>query len=273
MRQLPLSAVLCLAACGGGPPGHDGDPDGAVDAPIDGAGLDAPAAVTCATPGLIFCEDFEAVPLGPAASARWTTETAAGSLTVDAVHARGARALHVHTDGNGRARVQVANLAPPDNHLFGRAYAWVAAFPSAPDYAHFTMVEAAGTGAGVLRPLGGQYAPGDPAGAFWGVGSDGGPTGDWTNWRRTVPAEAGRWLCLAFELDGRSDTVTVAIDGVPRPELTVTRTDHGGNPVDLVFPTLERVWFGWWLYQPGPTPAAFDLWLDDLVLAPGPIGC
>jgi len=48
---------------------------------------------------------------------------------------------------------------------------------------------------------------------------------------------------------------------------------HGGNNVDFVFPQVNSIWFGWWLYQGGPTPSSFDLWLDDLALATTRIGC
>ena len=157
--------------------------------------------------------------------------------------------------------------------------AWVTAFPTAPNYAHFTLVEAAGTGTTtLLRPIGGQFVPAADAGgaganSYWGVGSDGGPTGDWTNWRTTAPAEAGRWLCLEFQLDAPTGAIDVWIDGTPRPELSVTRTMHGGTQVDFVFPTINRIWFGWWLYQGGTTPAGFELWLDQLALSPTRIGC
>jgi hypothetical protein len=57
----------------------------------------------------------------------------------------------------------------------------VDAFPTGPDWAHFTLVEATGTGSSeIVRPVGGQYAPTVP-GIFWGVGADGGPTGDLTS--------------------------------------------------------------------------------------------
>lgn len=48
---------------------------------------------------------------------------------------------------------------------------------------------------------------------------------------------------------------------------------HGGTQVDLIFPTINRSWFGWWLYQSGTTPAGFELWLDQLALSPTRIGC
>jgi hypothetical protein len=241
---------------------------------VDASSVDASSvSVTCTTPGLLFCEDFEALAAGPATSERWTNETVGGSLTVDAEHAHGTQALHVRTTGNGRAFIRVP-VMPPNNSLYGRMRVWVTEFPSAPDYAHFTMVEAAGAGAGLIRPIGGQYIPAPAAGAsLWGTGSDGGPTGDWTNWQTTTPTDAGRWLCVEWHLDAADNNINVWLDGVAKPELSVSTMVHGGTQVDFVFPTFQSVWFGWWLYQSGSTPSQFDLWLDDLALSSTRVGC
>jgi hypothetical protein len=220
----------------------------------------------------LFCETFESYAEGPAVAANgWSPVTSSGTLTIDGVHARGAKALHVHTDGNGRAYLQLSPFNPPNNSFFGRMRVWVTAFPTAPNYAHWTLVEAAGTGAGLIRPIGGQYIEG--MGNLFGAGSDGGPTGDWTNWRATAPAEAGKWVCLEWELTATNNAINVWIDGVAKPELSVTTTSHGGTAVDFVFPTFNRVWFGWWLYQGGPTPPAYDVWIDDIGLASQRLGC
>jgi hypothetical protein len=219
----------------------------------------------------LFCETFESLADGPAQrTSSWEPVTNNGTLTLDAVHARGARALHVHTTGNGRAYIQTLSFAPPGNSFWGRMHLWVTAFPSAPNYAHYTLVEATGTGAGMIRFIGGQFI--SPT-ALWGVGSDGGPTGDWTNHRPSAPAEAGKWLCLEWEVAAADNTVRIWIDGVAKPDLTVSTTMHGGTQVDFVFPTFNRIWFGWWLYQSGPTPNEFDLWIDDIKLATTRVGC
>lgn len=277
-------ALALLAACDdGGTAGTDAAPVDTDAITLDDAtAIDEPALVPlCQRSGLVFCEDFDALPVGPATNATssaWDVESANGSLAIDATHARGANALKVSTTGNGRARLTKNGLALASNSTWGVMHAWVTAFPTAPDYAHYTMVELAGAGTTtLLRPIGGQYAPASggaqPAGAFWGVGSDGGPTGDWTNWRRTAPSVAGQWLCIEIHLDDATSGIDVYIDGVAKPEMSVTRTMHGGTNVDFVFPTIERIWFGWWLYQANPTPNTYDIWLDDLALAPDRIGC
>jgi endoglucanase len=154
-------------------------------------------------------------------------------------------------------------------------WAWVTAFPTQPDYAHFTLVEASGTGNGSLvRPLGGQYIPGKANGVpLWGVGSDGGPTGDWTNWKETAPTSAGRWTCLEWQMQGSDNSVNVWIDGIAKPELSVSTKNHGGANVDFVFPAINQIKLGWQLYQGGSTPNNFDIWLDDVALHTSRVGC
>jgi hypothetical protein len=250
------------------------------------AGPASPHRSVCADRSLLFCEDFEKLPLGGAASLDWGIDTHNGTLTVDrlarrtrshhhpaAVPAGHRQGLRVHTEGNGRA-FMVANIDPPDNSFYGRLLVKVAAFPTAPDWAHYTLVEASGQGAGVVRPIGGQYVPTVGAGTpLWGVGSDGGPTGDWTSWQESAPSVADRWQCLEWHQDATDNAVDVWIDGKAQPDLSVSTTDHGGADVDFVFPDFDTVKIGWQLYQGDPTPAAYDLWLDDVALGTERIGC
>ena len=276
-----LAVALALTGCVVGPdPGGvaDAAPGGAVgdarDPSASDGGADAAGAsgVTCADPGLVFCDDFEDLAPGPATSTRWTPETSNGEVTIDGTHARGARALHVHTTGNGRGLIRVNGFAPPANSFYARAHVWVDGFPTAPDYAHFTMVELAGNGGGVVRPIGGQYIP-SAGKSLWGVGSDGGPTGDWTRWQTTAPAEGGKWVCLEWQVAATDNAINVWIDGVAHPEMGVTTKDHGGSTVDFVFPSFTSIWFGWWLYQGGPSPGQFDVWFDDIAVGTSRLGC
>ncbi|WP_197288142.1 hypothetical protein [Nocardia sp. NRRL S-836] len=135
---------------------------------------------------MLFCEDFQSVPLGGATSLRWGVDTSHGTLTVEKA-ARGQRVLHVHTERNGRAFLRVEDFSPPENSFYGRLRLRTDAFPRRPDWAHYTLVEATGQGPEVVRPLGGRYVP-TAARALWGVGADSGPTGDWTNWRESAPS-------------------------------------------------------------------------------------
>ena len=250
--------------------GGDAGADGAAPS-SDGGTTDASRGSSCSGPTL-FCEDFEAVALGDAgANARWEPSRLNATLTVEAGRARGQRALHVRAMGNGRGYLSVKNFAPPGNSFFGRMHVYAEALPSAPNYAHYTLFEAAGSQPGLIRPIGGQYIEG--MGNLLGPGSDGGPTGDWTNWKPSAPFATGKWVCFEWELRAADNEIKVWIDGVAKPDLTVSTKVHGGTQVDFVFPDFNRAWFGWWLYQGGSTPNQFDLWFDDLALASARLGC
>jgi hypothetical protein len=225
----------------------------------------------CTDASLLFCEDFDDLPPGNAQSPDWSTVANNGTLTVEQAES-GGQDLHLTTHGNGSAFLQVNDFAPPANSFWGRIRLRVGAFPSAPDWAHWTIVEATGDGDGFIRPLGGQYVPNVGAN-LWGVGSDGGPTGDWTAWQESAPAESGAWQCLEWQMDAGDNRISVWIDGQEQPDLTVDTKNHGGNPVDFVFPEFHTVKLGWQLYQGNPTPAAYDVHLDDVALNGDRIGC
>jgi hypothetical protein len=238
------------------------------------AGAAAPAAggpSGCSGAGVLFCENFDRLPLGGASSLDWGIDTSNGTLTVE--RGRHSRVLHVHTVDNGRAFLRVDDFAAPGNRFFGRMRLRVDAFPTAPDWAHFTLVEATGTGSTeIVRPVGGQYVP-TLGRSLWGIGADGGPTGDWTNWRESAPVVEDAWQCFEWQLDADGNRVAVWIDGVANPELTASTDVHGGNDVPFVLPAVNTVKIGWQLYQGGTTPDHFDLWIDDVVLSTQRLGC
>jgi hypothetical protein len=251
-----LTAVSTVALCllaGGGAAEATGGPSGR----------------ECTRPGVLFCENFERLPLGGASSLNWGIDTRNGTLTVERRAA--GKVLHVRTLDNGRAFLRVDDLAAPATGFYGRMRLRVDAFPTAPDWAHFTLVEATGSGSTeVVRPVGGQYVPTLDR-ALWGIGADGGPTGDWTAWTEAAPAVADTWQCVEWRLDPATNTVTTWIGD----EVTLTAGEeaHGGNPVPFILPTVDTVRIGWQLYQGGTTPAAFDLWIDDIALSSRRLGC
>ncbi|MFC6094243.1 hypothetical protein [Saccharothrix lopnurensis] len=224
---------------------------------------------TCAKTDLLFCEDFQRVPTGAGTSLNWGVDTRNGSLEVERDR-RGQKVLHVRTERNGRAFLKVDGFAAPGNSFYGRVRVKVEAFPTAPDWAHYTLIEATGDGPEVVRPLGGQYVPTLDR-TLWGVGADGGPTGDWTNWRESAPSEAGRWQCVEWRMDASDNRVELWFDGKPKPDLTVSTREHGGNQVDFLFPRFDTVKIGWQLYQ--PNEGSYDLWFDDIALGTKRIGC
>jgi hypothetical protein len=253
---------------------------GAGSAMADETGEAAPpAGDSCAGAALLFCEDFDALAPGEASSPDWDVDFDRGSLTVEAADGGrpGNQVLRAGTEDNGRARLVVSDFSAPGNSFFGRARISVAELPTAPDFAHWVLVEATGPEAGseIVRPLGGQFIPVQGGGGEnrLGIGADGGPTGDWTDHRESAPAAEGQWQCFEWEMDASDNRITVWVDGVANPELTVSTKEHGGNPVDFVFPTFDTVKFGWQLFQAGSVPAGFDVLLDDLALGTERIGC
>jgi polysaccharide lyase-like protein len=238
--------------------------------PVMAASADSRGARSCASgQPLLFCEDFQSLPTGGATSLKWGVDTKHGTLTVEQER-RGQKVLHVRTEGNGRAFLRVDDFAAPGNSFYGRVRVKVDAFPTAPDWAHFTLVEATGQGPEIVRPLGGQYAP--PLNkVLWGVGADGGPTGDWTNWRESAPTRDDVWQCVEWRMDATDNRVELWFDGVAKPDLTVSTTNHGGNAVDFLFPRFDTVKLGWQLYQ--PNQGDHNLWMDDIALGTTRIGC
>jgi hypothetical protein len=137
------------------------------------------------------------------------------------------------------------------------------------------MAEAAGQGDGSLIRVGGQYNTNQMVNR-WGVGSDGGPTGDWTTHDQDpdgspVEPPEGEWVCLEWLHDGDTDDALFFVDAVEHPSLATSSDVHGGNDVAYDLPAFESVWFGWWQYQSDPQP--FDVWIDEIAIDGERIGC
>lgn len=229
-----------------------------------------PSAGGC-IPGALFCEDFESYDVGKDVSgSKWTFD---GSAAITDDGARGTRSLHLTPGGApDRGGIKLNDFTPPENKPFyGRLYANVEQFAIGPLYAHFTIAEFAGNpGTERVRPLGGQFIEGT---SLWGVGSDGGPSGDWVSWQKSVPTTDAVWTCLEWKLDPADNSVDVWIDGVEKPDLRVSENDHGGSG-KFVFPQpFKSMWIGWWLYQENTTPSQFDVRIDDIVIATSKVGC
>lgn len=269
-----LAVALLLTAQAAFAVGTGGSTTASRARPLAGSG-------SCTSPGVFFCEDFDALDVGATTGTTWTADTTQGSLTVEP-SATGSRdnVLHVHADGHGRALLTVDGLAVPDNSYFGRMWVNVDAFPTAPDFAHFVLVQATGTGSTeIVRPVGGQFINtqflqnGGVGRSLLGIGADGGPTGDWTDWRETATAVAGSWQCVEWSWQAADNTVQLIVNGVANPDLVVSTNTHGGNAVPFVLPTVTKIQIGWQLFQADPTPAAYDLRYDTIALSTTRIGC
>jgi hypothetical protein len=227
----------------------------------------------CETSGLLFCDDFEGNTID---LTRWSVARLVPNvveLSTDQA-ARGKKSLHLRAQNN-MAYVSTRKPFPIANNTYwARMFVRVARF-STVSYAHWTMAEAAGKGDGSVIRVGGQYAS-NVSQNRWGVGSDRGPTGDWTTHdadpagKPAQPA-VNTWVCLEWLHDGANDVTKFFVDAIEHPSLGTTKDKHGGNKVPYVMPEFESVWFGWWQYQGDPMP--FDVWIDEIAIDGMRIGC
>jgi hypothetical protein len=229
----------------------------------------------CAGLDVQLCDDFESGSWDPAT---WELHQSAASdaPVIDTLHAaRGSKAAHFHTANNEYSYILEKKTFPAVGNVFwGRMFLYIDALPVTPDGAHFTWLEAVGTGDPSKVREGGQYRK-------FGVGSDGGPTGDWTNIDQD-PAPATvkeipekQWLCLEWQYKGDSDETHFYVDGVEHPSLhTFPAVPHQANStVSYHLPQFTSIWLGWWLYQASPMPDHYDVWLDEVAIDRARIGC
>lgn len=230
----------------------------------------------CDSGEFLLCDGFES---GAIDAAKWTVEKSAGNvleITTEQA-ARGAQSIHIRTEPNQKyAYLKNTSAFPvPNNDYYGRMFLRVARY-STVDWAHWTIAEAEGTGDGSLIRVGGQYKT-DQAANRWGVGSDGGPTGDWTTHDSDpngAPLEppTNTWTCVEWAHLGSTDETRFYVDGVEHPSLATTSSSHhGGAQVPYVMPEFTSLWFGWYQYQ--VDPVAFDVWIDEVALDDERIGC
>jgi hypothetical protein len=262
------SAIAGTAGSGAAPPTEtppvQPPPPPAAPPPVAAAGCGA---------GAIFCEDFEALAVGTATGTNsWRPD--GGTLSIDSQVAQGSRSLHLQPNGGQFSRIVLTSFAPSNNSFFGRMKVFVQQFPTAPAFSHFVLVEVTGNSGERVRPIGGQFIPeGNGPSTYWGVGADGGATGDWTQWQPRVLTENARWICMEWQMSAADNSVHVFIDGTERPELGVSTNSNGGSGAPFTFPTFNNIWLGWWNFQGGTTPAQFNVWLDDIVLSSERVGC
>jgi hypothetical protein len=208
---------------------------------------------------LPLCESFEN---GLDGNLWKTTKAGDATVAVDEVHAaRGTHALHVKTvvgGGSNFAYIKETKTFPATNNvLYGRMFVW---FEDAlTTDGHFSLAEGAGTGTPAVIRFGGQFK------AF-GVGTDGGSSGDWTDSDRTKLVPTQTWICAEFQFDGPTNTFNVWWDDMARPMLTSGPSKHAS----FTMPTFNGLWFGWWMYNLAEPQ---DIWIDEIAVDYKPIGC
>lgn len=226
----------------------------------------------CAGSGLKFCDDFE-----NAIDSAWVMRD--GDLTIDRTNPaqRGQGSLHAHTVNGGTAiMAHRASFPMPNERFWTRMFVKIKNLPTV-DWAHWSIMWTIPQGnqwsVEEHRAIGGQNQSDDKL--YWAVGSDHGPSGDWTNIDTSSTVQLDRWLCVEVLIDANQDVSQVFRDGVEVPGLGTTRsTAHAGNssvPYDI--PAVRTLWLGFFYYQ-GETPGvAYDVWIDSFALDGERIGC
>jgi hypothetical protein len=243
----------------GGASGTGGGASGTAGTTAGGGAFGISGATRCDAT-LPLCESFES---GALDTNLWKT-TMAGDATVavDQVHAaRGTHALHVKTTtggGTNFAYIKETKTFPAANNvLYGRMFVW---FEDAlTTDGHFSLAEGAGTGTPAVIRFGGQFK------AF-GVGTDGGSSGDWTDSDRTKLVPTQTWICAEFQFDGPTNTFNVWWDDMARSMLTSGPSKHAS----FTMPTFSSLWFGWWMYNLAEPQ---EIWIDEIAVDYKPIGC
>ena len=251
-----LGTMGGMSGTGGGVSGTGGGASGTGGAGAGGSGgFGISGSSLCATAGMPLCEGFEN---GLDATTWVTTRSGDGTVVVDDMHAaRGSKALHVKTSGSGHAYIRQTKTFPiANNNLYGRMFVWFE--DDITTSGHFSLAEGAGTGNGALIRFGGQFKE-------FGVGTDGGSSGDWTD-HDTVTVPSKKWLCVEFQFEGSDNMFHVWSDGVARPALDTGANKHN----NFVIPQLTSLWFGWWMYN---ATEPQELWIDEIAVDSKPIGC
>ncbi|HEX5657452.1 MAG TPA: hypothetical protein VFX59_09655 [Polyangiales bacterium] len=221
--------------------------------------------------GLKFCDDFEDAQLG----AGWTGKQ--GMIELDDTKAHsGKKSLHAHTVNGGASIIaHRASFPMPNERFWVRLFVNIKNLPT-PDWAHWSMLWTMPEGAqwsAEEHRLGGQNETDDKL--YWGVGTDRGPSGDWTNIDSSSAVALDTWQCVELFIDAKEDVSKVYREGVEIPKLGTTRTvKHQGNasvPYDIPSPRSITIGF---TYHQGQTPnQAYDLWIDSFALDGERIGC
>lgn len=233
----------------------------------------------CGNAGLLLCDDFES---GSLNTALWKVKSQ--TPTFDSTRAaRGSQSVHFHTTATSISGIETTKIFPANlDTYYGRLFVYFEAVPTSPQWAHWTIVGANPTSASSIKGeirVGGQF---DGTINRFGVGTDGGPTGDWTNLDNdkmggTTKVPEGQWICIEWMHDGDSDQTRFFWDGVEHPSLDTTKdTKHQGNAsVQYTLPDFASVWVGFWNYDQGKTvvPDHFDVWIDEVALDSARIGC
>jgi hypothetical protein len=230
--------------------------------------------------GVLLCDDFEQT-VGANPGPDWGYPYSF-KPTIDTTHAaRGTRALLFSTTSGTPGHIEETKTFPAANNSFyGRMFVWIDTLPSGPNYAHWTLVGASGSGNNAEVRLDGQLeTAADRGHNYYGIGTDGGDSGDWHtpgSEPQSIATEK-TWTCLEWRFKGDSSETQIWIDGVEQVSLHTTSTEYrpGDAEMGKIFthPTYQRLRIGWWAYGSDTVPMTNQTWIDEVIIDDQRIGC
>ncbi|WP_437528513.1 hypothetical protein WME79_45680 [Sorangium sp. So ce726] len=292
-------------ATGGGGAGGAGEGGGATSGGATGGGGAGEGGGTGGGSACeaLLCDDFESYE-GQGENGEklgaWTVYTAMAGSTVSVDterHYSGTKSIKVTTpastgDNNYKsAMIKFADtdaLPTAENVVHGRMMFFLEAAPTGD--VHWTIIDGSGTIPGSDfegNPYAAQYRYGgqhpvtggsqlmanyDTPG-YWSDPKTGPQSDCWHHAENKV-VPVGAWTCVEFSFDGPKNEMRFWLNGAEVPELKVSGTGQGcANNVEnyeWTAPAFDSVGLGWESYQ---ADSARSMWIDDVVIGTGPIGC
>lgn len=266
------------AGVGGAAAGAGGSIAGSIAGGAAGssAGSSSGGAGAGACAGALICDDFESYtdkPMGP-----WTVRATQGAVKIDTErHVSGTKSVKLSTLGvenYQRAFIGLEGMPFPiaGNAFYGRMMFY--ATKAANDGVHWTMIQAEGAvpAQGITNAqvrYGGQQTKHLMA----NYDSSGKKSDCWNHSTTTLPE--GKWACMQWYFDGKTNTQKFWLDSKPIEDLTVT--GHGQGCIahetqdTWFFPQdFAKAYVGWESYQKDD---ARDVWIDDVAIGNAPIAC
>ena len=280
----PSAGTGSIAGAGNGTAGAAATGAGAGGAPASGGAAGSSTAGAggalasggCA--GALICEDFESYtdkPAGP-----WKVDSNSGSaVAIDSTkHVSGSKSVKFTTDGvNSYQRAYIGLTTPTfpiaGNAFYGRMMLFLTKAPT-DDGVHWTNIQAEGPVAaqGVTSAkvrYGGQQMQNLMA----NYDSEGKASDCWQHSTTKIPE--GKWTCMQWYFDGKSNTQKFWLDSVALDDMTVVGMGQGCIAHDLndtwYFPQdFTTAYVGWESYQKDDPR---EVWIDDFALGTSPIAC
>lgn len=232
------------------------------------AGGSALMASVCKAPA---CDDFESYNKGNRPAGPWTSfDVTSGSLAVDDTRAfSGTKSVKVTLNPSSNLKARMNRNGPPGDEAYLRMMIYLNSKITGKGVFHWNFMMVEGGGTYVVSGGGGS---GDTFQHFAGGGRDCFTHGD-------MPVPVGKWTCVEFHLNGKTDLAETYYNGVLDEFTQIV----GGDPVpgsggclsppadNWNIPPPNTLHFGFTMFH--ELDASATMWMDDAVVSDKRIGC